>query len=125
MLDWRTLSKTEKWITGIFFLVFLPCICVYHQKKDNSLYRNPEFTHAVVFKLTKGGYRTSSNVHYEFSVNDVKYQGFGRREVNIDKIGDRIVVIYDKTNPHNNKPCRESKYSRNCHNIVRRQNVKK
>ena len=124
--DWDTLSKTEKWMLGVFFLAFIPCLWVYSQKMDRSLYRNPEFTHAVIFKLTERNspyarYKRHGSVYYRYSVDGINYEKAGRRNVNMDKIGDPVVVVYDKTNPANCKLCRDSKYSLNCH-MVRKRN---
>jgi hypothetical protein len=106
-------------ILGVAVVIY---IWIGERENDRQVYGNPEFTNAVVVRLTHGRYSYRKRVYYEFTVNGKQYKAWGRREANVDKVGDRIVIIYNKRNPTYNKLCRDSKYSANCNSIMRRRN---
>lgn len=77
--------------------------------KKKSLQSNMEYTKA---KIVDHFYtiRYSHYFTYEFRIGDSLYQGSGRYYPDTDTlcVNDTILIIYDKSNPSNNKPLRDN-----------------
>ena len=76
--------------------------------KKQSLDKNFGFSKAIVIDHFYT-IRCTDFFSYEFFVGDKKYQGSGYYYPKSDtlSVGDTIIVVYDKTNPDNNKPERD------------------
>lgn len=77
--------------------------------RERSLNANLKYTNAVIVNFSSGP-RLRYYVEYKFSVNNNEYQGSGKHYPNTDvfSINDTILVVYDKSNPNNNKPWRDN-----------------
>lgn len=78
--------------------------------KNRSLAKNAAFTKAIVLDHFYG-IRYSDFFSYRFSIDNQDYQGSGRYYPETDTIsaGDTIIVVYDRTNPNNNRAKRDFK----------------
>jgi hypothetical protein len=88
--------------------VFIIILGINGWGKKSSLNKNLEFTEAIVidhfFSI-----RTEHYFSYEFYVNEKLHPGRGKHYPKSDafSVGDTILIVYDKTNPDNNKPYRD------------------
>ncbi|WP_147336338.1 DUF3592 domain-containing protein [Bacteroides oleiciplenus] len=78
--------------------------------KRNSLNKSVEYTDAVIVDFSSGP-RMRCYLDYKFFVNGKAYHGSGKYYSKSDtlSIGDTVVVVYDRTNPNNNKVYRDYK----------------
>lgn len=96
------------------YLIILVCVCsvllVYSKanRKNYSLKVNITFSKAVIIKFSTGP-RMRNYIDYKFIVNEKLYEGTGRYYPKDDvlSVGDSIMIVYDKTNPNNNKAMRD------------------
>ena len=88
----------------LFILIFLGIALIIRYIRDDSLNKNSVETKAVVTEFYS--IRFITYYKYNFEVNGIKYEGSDRRNPNSNEIaiGDTIIILYDRTNPKNNKP---------------------
>ena len=94
---------------SVALIIFVPAL-TFGYIKYNKLKNNIEYTKAIVignFTQIRRGYYFG----YEFSVKGVRYKGRGQYNPKIDKIivGDSVAIVYDKSDPDNNKTLRRYK----------------
>lgn len=75
--------------------------------KKKSLENKIEYTNAAITEFTQ--IRYAKFFRYVFCINGKTYYGSGRYYPDSDSIsvGDSILIIFDKTNPENNKAARD------------------
>jgi hypothetical protein len=102
----------KKDIVGYLFsailVLLMILLSVYGWGKRTSLKENLEFTETVISSFSSGpGGRYY--LDYKFYVDEKLFQGSGKHYRRSDtlSIGDTILIVYDKTNPNNNKPYRD------------------
>jgi len=101
----KNIKDNILWLFTIICWVFLAYLLIGGIIKKQSLDKNLEYSKAIVidhfFTI-----RYTDYFSYEFFVGDKKYQGSGNYYPKSDalSVGDTIIVVYDKTNPDNNKP---------------------
>ena len=73
----------------------------------SSLSKNKEFARAVITNFST--IKNRNYLEYIFLLDTTVYEGEGRYFPRKDSfvIGDTIVIVYDKTNPKNNRPWRD------------------
>jgi len=104
----KNLKDPILWLFSIICVIFLAYLLIGGIIKKQSLDKNLEYSKAIVidhfFTI-----RYTDYFSYEFFVEDKKYQGSGEYYPKSDtlSVGDTITVVYDKTNPDNNRPERE------------------
>ena len=101
----KKLKDSILWLFSIICGVFLAYLLIGGIIKKQSLDKNLEYSKAIVIDY----FYTIRYTHffsYEFFVGDNKYQGRGKYHPKSDtlSVGDTIIVVYDKTNPSNNRP---------------------
>jgi Na+/H+ antiporter NhaC len=102
-------KKSEKVIIpiGIAFIVFVIYMLIIHLNKEQSLYDNAKKENAIIdhFGRARFGY----NFSYHFNIDGKEYKGNAIYFPNSDKlsIGDTIGIMYNITNPANNKSVRD------------------
>lgn len=88
----------------LFISIYISIGLIIRYIRDDSLNKNSVETKAVVTEF----YSISFTTYYEynFEVNGIKYEGSDRRNPNSNEIaiGDTIIILYDRTNPKNNRP---------------------
>ena len=91
-------------IIAIYIGIIIPL------KNNKSLKNNLQYEKAIIFSFDTGA-RASRYINYEFFVDGERYQGDSRYypQSNILSLGDTIIVVYDKTNPNNNRAYRDYK----------------
>lgn len=92
-------------IIGIIFVFYLQIEAVI---KKRSLDRNLEYSRAVIVDFSSGP-RMRYYLDYNFFIEEKEYQGSGKYYPASDtlSVGDTITVVYDRTNPDNNRPERD------------------
>jgi hypothetical protein len=93
---------------SIIVMMFIAYLLIGGYIKKKSLDSNLGFTDAVVIDNFYS-IRTENYFTYKFSMNEKLYQGSGKHYPKSDTllVGDTILIVYDKTNPDNNKPYRD------------------
>ncbi len=104
----KKLKDTILWIFSIICGIFLAYLVIGGIIKKQSLDENLEYSKAVVVDHFYT-VRYTNYFSYEFFVEEKKYQGSGKHYPASDtlSVGDTITVVYDKTNPDNNRPERD------------------
>ena len=101
--------KVKKWFNVEIVTIRLISILLYlgGLPKKISLSKNKEFARATITDFST--IKTSHYLEYTFQLDTVKYKGSGHYYPRKDSfvIGDTIVIVYDKTNPKNNRPWRD------------------
>lgn len=107
--------KISKEYILIYFIAFIMAICIGYLvfeelEKISSLSKNKEHTNAIIVDFSIG-VKLRRYIDYKFIINGKSYYGSGRHypKNDIYSIGDSIIVIYDKTDPDNNKIWRDYK----------------
>ena len=104
------MKKQEKpfILIGAAFFIFLLYLLTLQENKMKLLKSNIEYTNAVILDFSSGP-RGRHYLDYVFLVNGTNYHGSGKHYPNSDTLskGNSIVIVYDKTNPDNNKPERD------------------
>lgn len=104
----KNLKETVLWLFSIICGIFLTYLLIGGIIKKRSLDKNLEYSKAIV---TDHFYtiRYTDYFSYKFSVGENEYQGSGKHYPASDtfSVGDTITVVYDRTNPDNNKPKRD------------------
>lgn len=101
----KNLKDPILWLLSILCGIFLAYLLIGGIIKKQSLDKNLEYSKAIVidhfFTI-----RYTDYFSYEFFVEEKKYQGSGEHYPKSDalSVGDTITVVYDKTNPDNNRP---------------------
>lgn len=107
-----TLSKKDiiLYSFSAVFFVFIIYILVGSFNKNRNLIKNIEYTNAVIIDRFFT-VRYTDYFSYEFSVNNKLYNGTGWHYPDNDtlSVGDSILIIYDRSNPENNKTYRDYK----------------
>lgn len=104
----KNLKDSIFWLFGIICMIFVAYLLIGSIIKKQSLDKNLEYSKAIVidhfFTI-----RYSHYFSYEFFVEEKKYQGSGKHYPKSDalSVGDTITVVYDKTNPNNNRTERD------------------
>lgn len=77
-------------------------------RDDNSLKRHKEFVIGIIQKFHKS--KNNNYLDYTFTIDSITYEGSGFHYPKWDTyvIGDSIPIVYDTTNPRNNKPYRDT-----------------
>ena len=104
----KKLKDTVLWLLSIICGIFLAYLVIGGIIKKQSLDENLEYSKAVVVDHFYT-VRYTNYFSYEFFVEEKKYQGSGKHYPASDtlSVGDTITVVYDKTNPYNNRPERD------------------
>jgi hypothetical protein len=104
----KKLKDTVLWLLSIICGIFLAYLVIGGIIKKQSLDENLEYSKAVVVDHFYT-VRYTDYFSYEFFVEEKKYQGRGKYYPASDtlSVGDTITVVYDKTNPDNNRPERD------------------
>lgn len=101
----KKLKDSILWLICIICGIFLTYLLIGGIIKKQSLDKNFEYSKAIVIDHFYT-IRYTDYFSYEFFVEDKKYQGSGNYYPKRDtlSVGDTITVVYDKTNPDNNRP---------------------
>ena len=104
----KNLKDTILWLFSIICGIFLAYLLIGGIIKQRSLDKNLEYSKAIVIDHFYT-VRYTDYFGYEFFVEEKKYQGSGKHYPASDtlSVGDTITVVYDKTNPDNNRPERD------------------
>lgn len=104
----KNLKETVLWLFSIICGIFLAYLLIGGIIKQRSLDKNLEYSKAIVIDHFYT-VRYTDYFSYEFFVEEKKYQGSGKHYPASDtlSVGDTITVVYDKTNPDNNRPERD------------------
>ena len=104
----KKLKDTILWILSIICGIFLAYLVIGGIIQKQSLDENLENSKAVVVDHFYT-VRYTNFFSYDFFVEEKKYQGSGKHYPASDtlSVGDTITVVYDKTNPDNNRPERD------------------
>ena len=104
----KNLKDTILWLFSIICGIFLAYLLIGGIIKQRSLDKNLEYSKAIVIDHFYT-VRYTDYFSYEFFVEEKKYQGSGKHYPASDtlSVGDTITVVYDKTNPVNNRPERD------------------
>ena len=104
----KNLKDTILWLFSIICGIFLAYLLIGGIIKQRSLDKNLEYSKAIVIDHFYT-VRYTDYFSYEFFVEEKKYQGSGKHYPASDTlpVGDTITVVYDKTNPDNNRPERD------------------
>ncbi len=100
-------KKTISWTIIIILWFFIAYLLIGGSLKQRSLKMHKKETIAVIYEFIS--IRYTDYFRYEFVIDSKLYKGSGYHYKNIDKVsvGDSICIVYDKTNPNNNKSCRD------------------
>jgi hypothetical protein len=82
-------------ILGLAFLTIKGC------REQNSIDNNIAYTKAQIMEIYK--VRFSTYCSYQFMIDSTLYKGDAAYYGKFGLVGDSIVIVYDKTNPSNNK----------------------
>jgi hypothetical protein len=96
------------WLFSAVLIIFIAYILIGGIHKKKSLDSNMEYYKAVISGFSTGpGLRYY--LDYEFNLGSNLYQGSGKHYPKSDtlSVGDTIFIVYDKTNPNNNRPYRD------------------
>jgi hypothetical protein len=106
----KNLKDTIYWIGTISCGIFLAYFLIGDAIKVQSLKKNIEFTKAVIIDFTSGP-RLRYYIDYKFYVNGEEYYGSGKHYTESDtfSVGDTITIVYDRSNPDNNRTYRDYK----------------
>lgn len=101
-------KDTVYWGLNAIIFAFLLFIIIGGVVKNNSLSVNLNYTNAVITDF-RSGPRLSNYFDYDFTIDGKRYQGSGEYYPKKESlsIGDSILIVYDGTNPDNNKPYRD------------------
>ncbi|MDD3404758.1 MAG: hypothetical protein PHH23_00595 [Paludibacteraceae bacterium] len=104
----KNLKDTIYWLFSIMCGVFIAYLLIGGIIKKRSLDKNLEYSKAMVIDHFYT-IRYTDYFSYEFFVEEKKYQGSGKHYPTSDalSVGDTITVVYDKTNPDNNRSARD------------------
>lgn len=104
----KNLKYPILWLISITCGIFLAYLLIGGIIKKRSLDKNLKYSKAIVIDhfFTV---RHTDYFSYEFFVEEKKYQGSGKHYPTgyALSVGDTITVVYDKTNPDNNRPERD------------------
>ncbi|MDL2213712.1 hypothetical protein LJC29_07065 [Bacteroides sp. OttesenSCG-928-N06] len=105
-------KKIKKNVSYYVIIFFVLCFTVWvyfnGHKKNVSLKNNLIFSKAIIIKFSTGP-RMRHYVDYEFAINGELYQGTELYYPKSDtfSVGDTINIVYDRTNPKNNRTVRD------------------
>jgi len=104
----KNLKETVLWLFSIICGIFLTYLLIGGIIKKRSLDKNLEYSKAII---TDHFYtiRYTDYLPIVELLEEKKYQGIGKHYPASDtlSVGDTITVVYDKTNPDNNRPERD------------------
>ena len=101
----KNLKDPILWLFSIICGIFLAYLLIGGIIKKRSLDENLGYSKAIVIDHFYT-IRYTDYFSYEFFVEKKKYQGSGKHYPKSDalSVGDTTTVVYDKTNPDNNRP---------------------
>lgn len=104
------LTKKDKFNYVLFAIICISTcsFLLYDYSKLTSLKSNLEYAKAIITDISKGT-KGRRYIDYIFFVNKKQYKGYGKHYLKSDTflIGDTILIVYDKTNPGNNRTYRD------------------
>jgi hypothetical protein len=110
MYEMKKIKKQEiiPLILCVIFIASMFYCIIYKTREYKSLSNNLEYSNATIIGFSPGP-RMRYYLDYKFFVEEKEYQGGGRHYPASDTlvVGDTIIVVYDKTNPKNNKAWRD------------------
>ena len=104
----KRLKDIALYLFSVVGIMFISYLLIGGYLKKRSLNNNLRYSEAIII----GHFYTiryTNYLNYTFVVDEKEYQGSGRYYPATDtfSVGDTILVVYDKTNPSNNKPSRD------------------
>lgn len=105
----KKLSTQDKILWIITIVIILSTFFLFRSGfiKNQSLRENKECSQAIITDFSTG-VRGRHYLEYKFFVDEKEYFGSGRYFPRTDMVylGDTIPIVYDRTNPKNNKTLR-------------------